>query len=404
MPEKDISGGGRQNYRPIHDALDDEFDQQEVLPDGEVVPEGVVDKAAYERYMDAHAMLLNYPNNPYTNKRGVEINLLASKSVVVKKMVGCEQYEKDKVNRWLDEIGKLKGRVMAQKRKAYGIRGKYRGSTGGVILDVRFSELIELFGRFYTDQEVYQIVTKKWGYDINKSAITRFKQKYVEDIKRRQDIYTKDFSDIKLGHKRNRLEELTYLYRTRKKRYVDANYNREDGKEMRNLLEQIRKEMEGDRINLDGNIKLQIGVQIEMQIHEQLMQEVSIKQLIVSRVASRLNVNPVILLERMMTSFYAERTGFAKPDRDLDDIEPVYPSELLYDFETLKSRADSNRLLDGKNTVEKTIRTTIDDSREAEERRKTLKAMMMKRIIQKKMEMGQIEDRKSPNDPTRLSD
>ena len=62
----------------------------------------------------------------------------------------------------------------------------------------------------------------------------------ITKIKELQENFKKDYSDIRLGYKGSRLEELQYIYNNRKSIYSKSN-SREDEKELMTLIESIKK-------------------------------------------------------------------------------------------------------------------------------------------------------------------
>ncbi len=337
-------------------------------------PDGIVDKECYDKYIVLQAQLQELPDRyPTTSDPTLYLDMLTSIHHLRKKTEHLPKDEVDKLLKVHKKVQSMKGKLASLKKKSYGYSRKMGVDT--TILDGKAAHIVELFGRYYSETEVHEALIVKFGIEVNMNSIKNFRRNHAEDIKRRQEAFSQEFSDIRLGYKRSRLEELAYIYRTRKTQYKNG-YNREDGKELRMLLEQLRKEVEGDKQSIDINVRNNAEAKIEMHIYNQLMEDISVKCLIVARVAGRMKVNPLILMERLTSGFYAKYTGFAEPDRDKEEVARIYPSSLIYDFNKLEKRSERKTVFTAHNVVEAEI--IPDDEKE---QLTSIKNGILKRII-----------------------
>lgn len=365
---------------------EDELKDREMLVNGLLIPTGVKDKLKYVEWYTLHEEFLNSEDKYYTTSKGDKIDVQSVWPHIEKKLVGLTQAEKDKVRRKVKAFNRMKGHMLTVKKQAYGIlhwASKDQPSIRESVLEVRKAAIIEYYGRFYSDVEVHKIATQKWGYDITVQSLITFRKKYMEEIQQRQQAFTKEFSDIRLGYKRGRLEELAYLFRTQKDEYEAKGHPLSISKEMRGILKDVYEEVEGHKLVIDASVDFKVTQQLEMHIHSQLMSEVSIKELIIARVASRLNVSPLKLMERMMTSYYSQYTGFATPERSIDEMDRIYPSSLIYNFDDM-TKMDSDRLLADKNKVEIVDAELVSDEETVNELKK-IKSDMIHKILERKL-------------------
>lgn len=302
-----------------------------------VIPEGVVDEKAYLKLREEEEKLINDPLRFYYCKDAdYEFDFFTAHASVLRKVEQLNVSEEEA------QLIIIKSKDFIRKR---GFLTKYRYAAfkkkgdpyinRNSILDHKKAELLTLFGRFYTCEEVHKIVTLQWGLNVEYSTVTRFRNNNLEAIQVEQDKYVKDWSDIKLVYKRSRLDELTELYNDRKQRYLDTK-NREDYKLLLSTLEFIRKEIEGDRLTVDGGLEVNVQQTINIHVQQDVLRNINIIQFIIARVAVRMGLNPMFLMERLERSYYAKFTGFATPDNNINSDEIFYPSRELYDFNRIK--------------------------------------------------------------------
>ena len=339
----------------------------------------IKDPKAYDEYLKLKARLDGDPNITAwrTSDPNCVLSMLTSAYRLNGKIAHLPDEERRLIKATHSDICRLKGQMSAFKMKAFGIHdwGDQYAST----LDGKKAEIIEYFGRYYSCTDVHKIITKDWGMPCTYNAVTAFRKRHAELIRQRQDEYAQDFSDIKLGYKRSRLEELSYLYFVRKQEFKrDGVYSLPNSREMRELLKQIEHEMEGDKLVIEGDIKVQTEQRIEIHVFNQLMHEVSIKNLILARVSARIKIDPLVLMARLTQSYYKKFNGFSN---EVSDDEPIYPSKLIYNFEEIARRQDEKKRelkeisSEAKVLSEPDIRTA-----------KEIKEALIKRIIGKKQD------------------
>lgn len=302
------------------------------------IPDGVSNVAAYRRFKEEHAKVMNDPSRYYDAKNGnytfdfnVPFSTLLNQLVKYDIPDGeCESI-KVKAKNWIKKRSSLlKYRVAAFKGSMY---------LGQVaLLDSKKSELIGLFGRLHTISEVHKIVTVDWEMsDITYSTIERFRHNNIELIQAEQDKYIKDWSGLRLVYKKSRLDEYANLYEGRKQRYEETK-GRDDYRLLLQTLEAIRREIEGDRLTVDGALEINIQNTINIHIQQDVLRNINILQFIISRVAVKMNIDPVFLMTRLEKSHYAKFTGFAEPDNNRMTDEIKYPSRELYDFNKIRTQ------------------------------------------------------------------
>lgn len=219
-------------------------------------------------------------------------------------------------------------------RKAYGtyVTNNGKPSIKGSIFDQREREIIELFGRMFTAPEVLEICVKDWQLPATLKSVGDFRKIHWDEISKLIEEHKRTYSDIRLGYKRSRLEELTWMYQMRKRIY-EATKKGDDHRLLLMTIEQIRKEAEGDAIRIDGQLNIQMEKTIEEHMQQELFKNMNLKEIIVGRVAARAGVSSEKLLTELNKSYYAK--FHQAEDIEHEEVPPP-PSSQTYDFDKIR--------------------------------------------------------------------
>ena len=301
--------------------------------DAPTMPIGVVDEDAYKEYVRVRDSKTLKNAEATTSDPNVVVNLRATTYVIKKKIFHLPSEEQEDLLTRASALRKLTGKMVAYKRKAFNIKNKGSYSMQESLLDSKAAELVEYFGRFFSAKEVHRVVTLEWGMEVNLNTIDAFRRRNIEIISTRQEEYKRDYSDVRLGHKRSRLDELQFLYNHRKAKYEQSG-SKEDYKLLLQTIDQIRKEVEGDRLTVDGAVQIDVEHTVNMHIQQEVMKTVVINDIVVGRLAAKLGVDSRLLINKLHNSYYSKFTGF-DGQRELSEEAPMYPSKFVYNFDEL---------------------------------------------------------------------
>lgn len=308
---------------------------KEEIKEEKPVPEGVVNKEAYKELLLREKELRESPDRFYEAKTAEYTFDFWTAYVFLLKQITISKvadYEADIIKTKAKAFIGRKGQLQRYRWAAFkGGGSKYENIHS--ILDHYKAQLICLFGRFYTNEEVHKIATTQWNLDVAFTTIERFRRNHLDLIQVEQDKYVRDWSGLKLVYKKSRLDEYSYLYEDRKIKYEETKH-RDDYRLLLQTLDAIRKEIEGDRLTVDGGLEVSIQQTIDIHIQQDLMKNLNILQFIIARVSARLGLDQSFLMGRLEKSFYAKFTGIVQPDTSNDEI--YYPSRELYDFNRIK--------------------------------------------------------------------
>lgn len=213
----------------------------------------------------------------------------------------------------------------------------------------RTPELIELFGRMFTIDEVFVMCVEDWGLPANKKMLSEFRNHYAEIISDKINNHKKSFADLRLGIKKSRLEELCWLYAELKKEFR-SNRGIKYVEQMRGILQDIRKEIEGDKIIIEGNLDINIEASVNEHLQNEVLKHMSLRNLIIGRVAARVNSNPALLVYYLTKSYYNKFSGTTGPIDDAAYETIQYPNDVGYDFNMIEK--NQQRLLNEPNMPE----------------------------------------------------
>ena len=310
------------------------------------LPEGVVDKEMYVQYVEL-------TNHPFLNEErfycideveDIEVDLCTASRHLKNQIAHLPLDEQTLIIQMSSERRSLIGKMSMMKKKAFGIRvgnisveeKKKRGNDKKEhFLNIKLAEILELFGRFHSTHEVHKIVVQDWGYDVSHQMILNFRERHLMEIKELQEKFKRDMSDLRLGHKRSRLDELHYLYVDRKQRY-GTTFSREDYKLLLTTLEQIRKEVEGDKMSIDitGQVDVNVEHVINLHIQKQAVKDLSILDIVIARIAAKRGINPRFIISKLHASYYSKFNGFGE---EIDfNSTPLYPSDEGYDMDKIQ--------------------------------------------------------------------
>lgn len=253
-----------------------------------------------------------------------------------KKTGHLSKQEKAWIEARYNKFSKLKMSLGRLKKKAFGSNQSNKGS----LLEARKAELLEMFGRYYSTPEVHKKLAED-GMNLNIDLLRRFRIKYKLEIEKLQSDYDKEYDTVGVARKRSRLEQLDYIIRRYRQEFDEAQGKNmlPYGREIIKVLEQARKEVEGEQVHLhaDGTINITATIESSKSV-EQLYSEINFMNLLIARVAARMQVDPLMIQHQLTNSWYAKFTGLKRNDNLMNEI-PEYPSKIILNWGDIKDKA-----------------------------------------------------------------
>lgn len=335
------------------------------------IPDTVLDKEAYLQF-------LKLQKNPFLTKGylfqasdGNEYNLGLLRHHLKKRTEHLPEKEQDKLWKQKKLYDSLKGKLNFYKRKAFMVSGG-RGKLNN-ILNSRAAEIIELYGRMFDDDQIVKIVNEDFGIPASKATLQKFRRSHADKIQELIDKHRSDFSDLRLGVKRSRLEELSLLYNDRKERYFETK-SREDYKLLLQTLSELRKESEGEQFHINGKIDLSYEINVNVHIQKEILKTLPLKEIILGKVAARMGLKVEKLVYYLENSHYAKISNVLGEYDEEAEGEIIYPSQLNYNFDEIRKKNEA---------MEKEIQIEKNDEAEMTEAEKIKQMFINKLKIQK---------------------
>lgn len=321
-------------------------DAHTVLGEEGAVPLRVVDTEAFAEYTRLSAHPILNAKSKYETSEGTIINLMKLPHHVRADIEHLPIKEQSKIMALKEVNMKIQNMKTGCFKRAYGVINKDGTTYGGKILsslDLKRAELIELFGKMFTLGEVHEIVLKIWKLPIKKEALGDWRTRNQEAINARIEVHKREYSDVRLAYKRSRLEELTYLY-TKRRRIYDLSGKGDDHRLLLATLAQIKQEVEGDLIRIDGALTMDIEATINNKMQE-TYNFINLKEIIIARVAAKNGLEVASLIKGISAGYYFRNLHADKRD---DTTPQNFPSSQTYDFDKIariqQQKADVERL------------------------------------------------------------
>lgn len=260
--------------------------------------------------------------------------------------------------------------------KIFQRRANSKEGKDGKILGNYTDKVLELFGKLNPVEEVIKIMKEETGVQLGLTELTRFYNANKAIIEKRKEEYIKSSGQYRIANEAGRLEILNVLLSDAlllyKRAISEEKYSLSQiySKDIKNLLEQARKEVKGNDIKLtvDGKIDITATIHGTENIGR-LMQNIPINAIVVGLVSAKAGLNPIVLINQLATSYYKDFNGFNKNILGRDKIQ--LPGDLVrtYDWGVLEEK--NERFLNEMDTVEPPV-LGVQEISEDEDKRATI--------------------------------
>jgi hypothetical protein len=300
-----------------------------------LIPVDVRDQTAFLNREKIMRYINNHPERMYHYMVGDQeftVDCKCSEYLIRKLMTDKGGLEEDII--LAQEIGHqlryFYGKLTQQTKLAFA--GK---SQAGGVLEAKADELLDLFGSLHSIEDVCRIVVEQWGFHVHPNTIRSFYTRNLKEIERLRDQYAADYSDVALTKKRARMDKLSIIFYTYFNKWY-KNPQLDYANMLLKLLEQIRKEAEGEIVNV--NVQGQINIDLTLEVNKTLYEaykRVPVNNLILAMVAAKKGIDPTKLMTQLTSSYYKSLTGFGtyKPEEEL-----VHPVDLTYNWNEIERK------------------------------------------------------------------
>lgn len=304
------------------------------------IPEGVIDQKQYLKYiaLQNHSLL----RNPvYVTSEGEEISIKLLPHFLRRQIEHLPPKEQEIILELKSKYNQLQQRRNVAKATAFGRIGAKKKKTDEQLELQRKAEqalehdIVTLLGRMFSINEVVKILAEDNGLVVTHAQIKDVLARNLVTVERKREEFRNKVTDVRLYNKRPRLEELAWMYSKMKMRYITMNstdaYNA-----MLRTLEQLRKEAEGDILSIKGAVDVNLNVELQAHIQKEIIKTINIKEIILGRIAARMNYDTTKLIAGLHNSYYNQ---FVQISGDFDpNAEMQYPSLINYDFADIERK------------------------------------------------------------------
>lgn len=294
------------------------------------IPEEVVDKKAYMKFiaLSRNPIIKNYC---IETSDGETINLRTAPQWIRKYIAHLTPAEQDEIMQKKQQWQSINMKMRAAESAAFG----KKNGVGRPKQDALEHDIVELLGRMFTIPEVVRIMGEDNEIIVSEDQVKSVLKRRLVDVERKREEFRNKVADVRLYNKRPRLEELAWMYSKMKMRYVAYNgidaYNA-----MLRTLEQLRKEAEGDQININGALEVNVNVEIQAHIQKEILKTINLKEIIIGRICARMGYDTKKLIASLHNSYYSK---FVQISGDFDpNAEMEYPSLINYDYNEIERR------------------------------------------------------------------
>lgn len=247
----------------------------------------------------------------------------------------------------------------------------------GRIIGSHTEKLITLFSKFNPVEEIIKIMKADTGVVLGMQELTRFYNANKTVIEKRKDEYIKSSGTYRIANEAGRLEIMNTLLTDlligynkaikEEKPSIAAIYS----KDIKNLLEQARKEVKGNDIKLTVDGKIDITATIHgVENIGKVMQHIPINAIVVGLVAAKARLNPLVLVNQLSTSYYSNFNGFNKNILGRGEIQ--LPGELVRTYDWTELEEKNEKFIGEMSTVEDATYTTEEITEDERKRAKIM--------------------------------
>ena len=216
------------------------------------------------------------------------------------------------------------------------------------------SLIIELAGKFYAIDEIIEQVREKKGYRLSYDDCKRVISLYNGIIEQKRKEYMADARAFRVATESGRIEVLNKLLDYWNREFQKKNNALRVSAEIRAILEQARKEVKGNQVELTVNGQIDVNASMQGRANVmRLMSSISINALVIGLTAAKVGVSPSTLMAQLTSSWYKDVNGFTANSVDPKAIQ--LPSLLIKQYDWSEMEAKSKEFLQNIHTLAEDI-------------------------------------------------
>lgn len=244
------------------------------------------------------------------------------------------------------------------------------------------SYIVKLFGEMNGVDDVQKILKEKKKIKLTQKELQAIFAKKKAEIENKRAVFLASSNQYKVATEAGRLQIINTIIIDLQHRYQKYLAEEKEEKaliferEIRNMLEQARKEVKGNELKLTVDGKIDIVATLHGQENvSRVFRTLPINSIIIGLVAAKSGLDPTVLVHQLATSYYKDFNGFNKTILGREKI--MLPGDLIRAANWEELEKQNQKFLDEMTPYEVQEATYIDDERKASVKDR-LKALRLK--------------------------
>lgn len=244
------------------------------------------------------------------------------------------------------------------------------------------SYIVKLFGEMNGVDDVQKILKEEKKIKLTQKELQAIFAKKKAEIESKRAVFLASSNQYKVATEAGRLQIINTIIMDLQHRYQKYLAEEKEEKaliferEIRNMLEQARKEVKGNELKLTVDGKIDIVATLHGQENvSRVFRTLPINSIIIGLVAAKSGLDPTVLVHQLATSYYKDFNGFNKTILGREKI--MLPGDLIRAANWEELEKQNQKFLDEMTPYEVQEATYIDDERKASVKDR-LKALRLK--------------------------
>lgn len=244
------------------------------------------------------------------------------------------------------------------------------------------SYIVKLFGEMNGVDDVQKILKEEKKIKLTQKELQAIFAKKKAEIESKRAVFLASSNQYKVATEAGRLQIINTIIIDLQHRYQKYLAEEKEEKaliferEIRNMLEQARKEVKGNELKLTVDGKIDIVATLHGQENvSRVFRTLPINSIIIGLVAAKSGLDPTVLVHQLATSYYKDFNGFNKTILGREKI--MLPGDLIRAANWEELEKQNQKFLDEMMPYEVQEATYIDDERKASVKDR-LKALRLK--------------------------
>lgn len=242
--------------------------------------------------------------------------------------------------------------------------------------------IVKLFGEMNGIDDVQKILKEEKKIKLTQKELQAIFAKKKAEIESKRAVFLASSNQYKVATEAGRLQIINTIIIDLQHRYQKYLSEEKEEKaliferEIRNMLEQARKEVKGNELKLTVDGKIDIVATLHGQENvSRVFRTLPINSIIIGLVAAKSGLDPTVLVHQLATSYYKDFNGFNKTILGREKI--MLPGDLIRAANWDELEQQNQKFLDEMTPYEVQEATYIDDERKASVKDR-LKALRLK--------------------------